>query len=67
MDFETVMNAIRSNSGRYGYKDVRLTFRRTEKSIPRSTETIKRVQAPDTEASSKPDLPLRTGRDAWEE
>jgi hypothetical protein len=65
MDFETVMNAIRSNSGRYGYKDVRLTFRRTEKSVARSTETIKRVQVPD--ASGEPDLPLRTGRDAWEE
>ena len=64
MDFETVMNAIRSNSGRYGYKDVRLTFRRTEKSVPRSTETLKR-SAP-VDAAKQVDLPIQTRRDEWD-
>mmetsp|Transcript_24148 Transcript_24148/g.38905 ORF Transcript_24148/g.38905 Transcript_24148/m.38905 type:complete len:220 (+) Transcript_24148:47-706(+) len=49
MDFTTIMQAIQSNSGRYGYRDVRLVVRRTNKSIPRSTDTIQR-NAPQPES-----------------
>ncbi len=68
MDFETVMSAIKSNSGRYGYKDVRLTFRRTDKSVPRSTLTLSRnAAAGDDDAPPPADLPVRTRPDQWDE
>ena len=72
MDFETVISAIKSNSGRYGYKDVRLTFRRTDKSVPRSTQTLSRGAAAAAAAEAPPpaDLPVRTPvrtrQDEWE-
>ncbi|EKX44587.1 hypothetical protein GUITHDRAFT_152906 [Guillardia theta CCMP2712] len=65
MDFENVMAAIKSNSGRYGYDDVRITVRRTDQSVPRSTTTIQRSSATEETASSSPDLPLKTPVDEW--
>ena len=68
MDFETVMSAIKSNSGRYGYTDVRLTFRRTDKSVPRSTLTLTRsAAAAAPEAPASAGLPVRTRKDEWEQ
>lgn len=63
LNFETIMSAIKSNTGRFGYKNVRLTLRRTEKSIPRSTETIRRLEAITTE---EPSVPVKNPRDGWE-
>lgn len=37
LDFETIMAAIGSNEGRYGYNDVVLELRHTDDSVPRST------------------------------
>ena len=36
MDFESIMRAIGSNTGRWGYSDCRLTLRRQDKSVPRA-------------------------------
>lgn len=35
MDFDTIMSAIESNTGRLGYTDVVMVFERTENSVPR--------------------------------
>ena len=36
MDFDTIMGAIASNEGRYGYTDVALELMHTEASVPRA-------------------------------
>ena len=62
MDFSSIMSAIQPNTGRYGYKDVRLTVRRTDNSVFRSTDTITRKpSAEDAEL----DLPLKVRPDPW--
>jgi hypothetical protein len=54
-----------SNTGRWGYTDVRLTLRRTENSVPRSTESIVRERG--GEAADDTELPLATPKDDWQE
>eukprot|EP00282_Hemiselmis_andersenii_P008610 CAMPEP_0114120464 /NCGR_PEP_ID=MMETSP0043_2-20121206/6661_1 /TAXON_ID=464988 /ORGANISM="Hemiselmis andersenii, Strain CCMP644" /LENGTH=222 /DNA_ID=CAMNT_0001213085 /DNA_START=8 /DNA_END=676 /DNA_ORIENTATION=- len=61
--FQTVMGAIGSNTGRWGYNDVRLTLRRTAQSVPRGTETINRGDLID----GKKGAPLNKPKDDWEE
>lgn len=61
--FQTIMGAIGSNTGRWGYTDVRLTLRRTANSVPRSTDTIKREGG--RGAGEEKELPLATPRDEW--
>lgn len=39
LDFETIMGAIRSNEGRYGYTDVVLEFMHTDQSVPRAASS----------------------------
>ena len=34
LDFETIMSAMESNSGRFGYTDILLEFRHTDDSVP---------------------------------
>jgi hypothetical protein len=52
-------------SGRYGYSDVRLTIRRTDKSVFRSTDTIVR-KIDDDNSSGERDLPLKVRPDPWQ-
>jgi hypothetical protein len=54
-------------SGRYGYSDVRLTLRRTDKSVFRSTDTIVRKTDDDNSSSGERDLPLKVRPDPWQE
>lgn len=49
MDFDTIMGAIGSNEGRYGYTDVVLELRKTDNSIPRAPS--KDYQRLETDAS----------------
>ena len=39
LDFDTIIAAIGSNEGRYGYSDVVLELRHTDESVPRATPT----------------------------
>lgn len=60
-DFESVMRAIGSNNGRWGYTDVRMTLRRTDKSIPRARQqAVEDVpEAPQGTVMDKP-------KDSWD-
>ena len=43
LDFETIMAAIQSNEGRYGYTDVVLELMHTDKSVPRVVSSSQRA------------------------
>jgi hypothetical protein len=62
----TPCGVFADRSGRYGYSDVRLTLRRTEKSVFRSTDTIVR-KSNDDSSSGERDLPLKVRPDPWQE
>ena len=44
MDFDTIMSAIASNEGRYGYTDCVLELQHTDASVPRTVEASKRAK-----------------------
>ena len=62
MDFGSVMRAIGSNTGRWGYTDVRMTLRRTDKSVPRARPQEGTEDAASQRQGSVIDKP----KDAWE-
>eukprot|EP00961_Rhodomonas_salina_P211140 2851352-Rhodomonas_salina.2 len=64
MDFSSIMNAIKSNSGRWGYSDCRIVVRRTDKSVPRGSGTIRRRQE-DEEDEEDGKMPIRMEKDDW--
>jgi hypothetical protein len=61
MDFESIMRAIGSNTGRWGYSDCRLTLRRQDKSVPRARpeKSIEEVGEKKTAVMNRP-------KDSWE-
>ena len=74
LDFDTIMGAIGSNEGRYGYTDVVMEFRHTQASVPRPVATS-RAQRFDVDkadvqwdaargaVSNGKSTPLRPGKD----
>lgn len=71
MDFETIMSAIQSNSGRYGYVDVVLELQHTAESVPRAVPPSARIDGGSGEeewdwGGTKVDgvsTPMRPGKD----
>ena len=47
LDFDTIMAAIASNAGRYGYVDVVLELQHTDQSVPRPTRPASERLTPD--------------------
>ena len=66
--YDEIMAAIGSNSGRWGYTDVRLRFRLTDESQPRpavAQGSLPRAPVPKIGMGIR-DLPIRAPRDAWD-
>ena len=61
MDFDTVMDAIGSNTGRFGYSDVAIEVRRTRDSLVRAKP--RRAVDGETEAPDEGYYPVRAPQD----
>ena len=73
LDFDTIMAAIASNDGRYGYTDVVLEFMHTDASVPRAAGSSDRLSGPDVEwdaaggtVSNGKSTPLRPAPDSFD-
>lgn len=74
LDFETIMSAIRSNEGRFGYTDVVLEMMHTDESVPRAASaTRERLSGQDVQwdgargtVSNGQSTPLRPAPDNFD-
>ena len=65
MDFDTVMDAIGSNTGRYGYRNVAIEVRRTSNSLVQAKPRRRGTSSGDTDGAVEDDgtYPIRAPKD----